>query len=88
MRARPVLTCSMRRCGRGNIFRKLEERGETLPDFAEELNAEAMARQLAIGGLLADSAGGVESGRGGGARGGGRGTGARGAIRVPTGADV
>ena len=30
-----------------NIFRKLEERGETRPDFAEELTPEAMARQLA-----------------------------------------
>ena len=30
----------------GNILRKLEERGETLPDFAAELSAEALARQL------------------------------------------
>ncbi len=30
-----------------NIFRKLEERGETKPDFAAELTQEAMARQLA-----------------------------------------
>ncbi len=30
-----------------NIFRKLEERGEALPDFAAELTREAMARQLA-----------------------------------------
>src|SRR5260370_22122779 len=29
-----------------NILRKLEERGETLPDFARELNEYAMARQL------------------------------------------
>jgi arginyl-tRNA synthetase len=29
-----------------NILRKLEERGETLPDFAAELSAEAFARQL------------------------------------------
>ena len=29
-----------------NILRKLEERGETVPDFATELNGEAMARQL------------------------------------------
>jgi arginyl-tRNA synthetase len=29
-----------------NILRKLEERGETLPDFAAELNSEAMGRQL------------------------------------------
>ena len=29
-----------------NILRKLEERGETVPDFAAELNATAMARQL------------------------------------------
>ncbi|MGB7763224.1 MAG: arginine--tRNA ligase [Bryobacteraceae bacterium] len=29
-----------------NILRKLEERGETLPDFAAELAAEALARQL------------------------------------------
>jgi arginyl-tRNA synthetase len=29
-----------------NILRKLEERGESLPDFACELNAAAMARQL------------------------------------------
>jgi arginyl-tRNA synthetase len=29
-----------------NILRKLEERGETVPDFATELSAEAMARQL------------------------------------------
>jgi arginyl-tRNA synthetase len=30
-----------------NIFRKLEERGETRPDFAAELTPESMARQLA-----------------------------------------
>ena len=30
-----------------NIFRKLEERGETIPEFAAELTREAMARQLA-----------------------------------------
>jgi len=30
-----------------NILRKLEERGEAVPDFAAELNADAMARQLA-----------------------------------------
>jgi len=30
-----------------NIIRKLEERGETLPDFAAELTEEAFARQLA-----------------------------------------
>ncbi len=30
-----------------NILRKLAERGETLPDFAAQLNAETMARQLA-----------------------------------------
>jgi arginyl-tRNA synthetase len=29
-----------------NILRKLEERGETIPDFTRELNAAAMARQL------------------------------------------
>jgi arginyl-tRNA synthetase len=29
-----------------NILRKLEERGETVPDFGAELNADAMARQL------------------------------------------
>ncbi|MBV9505534.1 MAG: arginine--tRNA ligase, partial [Acidobacteriia bacterium] len=29
-----------------NILRKLEERGETLPDFASELDAAAMSRQL------------------------------------------
>ena len=29
-----------------NILRKLEERGETLPDFAAELSTEALARQL------------------------------------------
>jgi arginyl-tRNA synthetase len=29
-----------------NILRKLEERGETLPDFASELKPEALARQL------------------------------------------
>jgi arginyl-tRNA synthetase len=29
-----------------NILRKLEERGERVPDFAAELNAEALARQL------------------------------------------
>ncbi len=29
-----------------NILRKLEERGETVPDFARELSADAMARQL------------------------------------------
>jgi arginyl-tRNA synthetase len=31
-----------------NILRKLEERGETLPDFRGILTAEAMARQLAL----------------------------------------
>ena len=31
----------------GNILRKLEERGETLPDFARELDRGAFARQLA-----------------------------------------
>src|SRR5581483_5667780 len=30
-----------------NIFRKLEERGESKPDFAAELTQEALARQLA-----------------------------------------
>lgn len=30
-----------------NILRKLAERGETLPDFASELNREALGRQLA-----------------------------------------
>jgi arginyl-tRNA synthetase len=30
-----------------NILRKLEERGDTVPDFGAELNAESMARQLA-----------------------------------------
>jgi arginyl-tRNA synthetase len=30
-----------------NILRKLEERGETLPEFTKELSSEAMARQLA-----------------------------------------
>jgi arginyl-tRNA synthetase len=30
-----------------NILRKLEERGETLPDFAAELDSAAMGRQLA-----------------------------------------
>src|SRR5262249_40928148 len=30
-----------------NILRKLEERGEKVPDFATELTAEAIARQLA-----------------------------------------
>ena len=30
-----------------NIWRKLEERGEAVPDFARELGAEAMSRQLA-----------------------------------------
>jgi arginyl-tRNA synthetase len=29
-----------------NILRKLEEKGEKIPDFAAELSAEAMARQL------------------------------------------
>jgi arginyl-tRNA synthetase len=31
----------------GNILRKLAERGEALPDFAKELDQEALARQLA-----------------------------------------
>ena len=30
-----------------NILRKLEEKGETLPDFARELSRDALARQLA-----------------------------------------
>ena len=71
-----------------NILRKLEERGEALPDFAAELTAEAMARQLQfedfwqmlLAASKADSA--VESavtrGR----------TGARGEVRLPTGAGV
>jgi arginyl-tRNA synthetase len=29
-----------------NILRKLEERGEKIPDFAAELDAASMARQL------------------------------------------
>ena len=31
-----------------SIFRKLAERGETLPDFARELDAQALGRQLAF----------------------------------------
>jgi arginyl-tRNA synthetase len=31
-----------------SIWRKLEERGESVPDFARELSAEAFARQLAV----------------------------------------
>ncbi len=34
-----------------NIWRKLEERGETLPDFVRELTAESMGRQLRSEGL-------------------------------------
>ena len=34
-----------------NIWRKLEERGEAVPDFARELGPEAFARQLAACGL-------------------------------------
>ena len=71
-----------------NIFRKLEERGETKPDFAAELTREAMARQLAPEEFMADSAGGVESGFGGGAGGYGGRTGARGEVCFPAGADV
>ena len=45
-----------------NILRKLDERGEQLPDFSAELSAEALGRQLQSRGFLAGAAGGVESG--------------------------
>jgi arginyl-tRNA synthetase len=32
----------------GRVLGKLEERGETVPDFSQELNAEAMARHLQV----------------------------------------
>ncbi len=70
------------------ILRKLEERGEALPDFSKELGAEAMARQLADRRFLADAAGGVE-GRFGGGECGHRGrAGACGAVCVSAGAGV
>ncbi len=71
-----------------NILRKLEERGETMPEFAAELTREALARQLGGGGLLADAAGGFESGFGGGTRGRRGRTGARGEVCLPACADV
>ncbi len=71
-----------------NIFRKLEERGEAKPEFAAELTGEAMARQLASEELLADPAGGLESGLRGGSRGRGGRAGARGQVRVPACPDV
>ena len=46
-----------------NILRKYEERGEKIPDFAAELTTEALARQLAVRGFLADAAGRVEGRR-------------------------
>ena len=72
-----------------NILRKLEERGEQLPDFARGARVRRrMARQLAVRGFLADAAGGFESGFGGGERGPVGRAGARGAVRLPTGAGV
>ncbi len=62
-----------------NILRKLEERGERCPISRAELTREALARQLASRGFLADAAGGVEGGFGGGARGDRGRAGARGA---------
>src|ERR1035438_5487 len=35
-----------------NILRKLEERGETIPDFSRELDTAAMARQLEKSGIV------------------------------------
>ena len=71
-----------------NIFRKLEERGEAMPDFSAALTREAMARQLAHENcwqiLLAAS----QSGFGGGARGGRGRAGACGEVRLSAGADV
>ena len=52
-----------------NILRKLEERGEALPDFAAELTARSHGAAAAVRGFLADAAGGLESGCGRGARG-------------------
>ena len=70
-----------------NIFRKLEERGETKPDFAAGLTRSA-GTPVGSGRLLADPARRIESRfRRGARRGRGR-TGARGEVCVPTRADV
>ena len=39
-----------------NILRKLEERGDKMPDFARELTPDSFVRQLESAGFLADSA--------------------------------
>ena len=51
-----------------NILRKLEEKGERLPDFAAELTPAALGAPTCKRRLLADAAGGVESRCGGGSR--------------------
>ena len=71
-----------------NILRKLEERGEAIPDFAAELTAEALGPAAAVRRFLAGAAGGVEGRRGGGKRGEFGRAGARGALRVSTGAGI
>ena len=52
-----------------NILRKFEERGETLPDFAAELTAEAISAPACQRRFLAGAAGCVQSGLRDGARG-------------------
>ena len=64
-----------------NILRKLEEKGERLPDFRAELTREALGPPACGRRLLAGAAGRVESGCGRGARGGGGRAGARGQVR-------
>ncbi len=44
-----------------NIFRKLEERGETKPDFAAELSTEVIRAASGFGRALAISARGIQS---------------------------
>ena len=48
-----------------NILRKLEERGEPLPDFAAELDPRSAGAPAASRRFLADAAGGIEGGFGG-----------------------
>ena len=71
-----------------NILRKLEERGEIRAGFRGRADARCDGAAAGSGGFVADSAGGVESRFGGGARGHCGRAGARGEVCVSAGADV